>query len=245
MECNLRIAHLTDIHMDDYLLGNNTIDGKNNLKVITKDISIKNIDKIVITGDMGNPDLFDWIIETIKETGLEYTYVLGNHDKLENFAHRTDVKHQVKKSGLFYHLERESELFFFLDSSSSKIDPFQEDWIETILAETKSKKVIVFVHYPVLNCGNTTMDRLYPLLNRDLVKGIFSISGKEIYIFSGHYHTAAEVTDKNIKQYVTPSSVLQFKKYSDELELETKQFGYRIIDISKDEINTEIVLFNP
>ncbi len=241
----MKIAHLTDLHLDEYLFAADTINGKNNLIVITEDIRNRDIEKIVITGDMGNHDLFDWVIQTINKTGIEYTYILGNHDKADFFLNRSDIRDKVRKDGLFYHWETESDLFLFLDSSFSEIGTSQIDWIEYMLGGTRDKRVIVFTHYPILNCGDSTMDRLYPLLNREFMENIFKNSGKNIYIFSGHYHTSAKVIDRNIKQYVTPSAVLQFKKYSDQLTLETRQYGYRIIDIGKESISTEVILFDP
>ena len=241
----MKIAHITDIHLYDYLFAADSIDGKKNFKAIVEDISNRDIDKIILTGDMGDPDLFDWVIDSVKGTGKEYTYVLGNHDDLRNFAHRDDVKRKVQKTGLYYHEKIGSDLYLFLDSSSSEINDVQRGWIEDRLKESDYDRVIVFLHYPLLNCGNTTMDRLYPLLNRDLVKEMFIKSRKEVYLFAGHYHEAYEVYEENIKQFVTPSAVMQFKKHSAALELETTRYGYRIIDVKKGLVSSEVVLFSP
>jgi Icc protein len=100
--------------------------------------------------------------------------------------------------------------------------------------------IIVFIHHPILDCGNSVMDIKYPLLGRTNIIRMLVESGKRVHIFCGHYHTDFTTVFKNIIQYVTPSTLYQLKMHSEKLEIESERIGYRIININGTVIETEV-----
>ena len=88
------------------------------------------------------------------------------------------------------------------------------------------------------------MDRLYPGSGRDALAERLASTEKEVHIYCGHYHTEHRQTWKNLTQSVTPAVVVQIKQHSPEIALEDKSFGYRIIRMAPDRVETEVVRFS-
>ena len=237
----MKIAQVTDLHLDDFMTNSSGVNGRGNFTTILDAIEEQGIRDLVVTGDLGIPNSLSWLFDTIEERGIKSLYVLGNHDKLEDIQHRPEISNFIKPDGLYYKAAVGDVSCLFLDSSHAAISDAQLGWLDDQL-ENDAPNLVIFTHYPVLDCGNTAMDRLYPLKNRDRVTELLNNANKRIYVFCGHYHTTHQQQQGEIYQYVTPSAVLQLKQYSDEIEAESKSFGYRLIDLSPENIQTEVVL---
>lgn len=61
---------------------------------------------------------------------------------------------------------------------------------------------MIFVHHPILDCGNSTMDRKSPLKNRDQVRQILENFAGEVTVFCGHYHNLHTQKAGNITQHL-------------------------------------------
>jgi 3',5'-cyclic AMP phosphodiesterase CpdA len=133
----------------------------------------------------------------------------------------------------------EDFLVLYLDSSKGIIEQEQLKWLNDSLIKNQ-KDILTFIHHPIVDCGNTVMDRMYPLRNRSDVYNMLRDSGKKVYIFSGHYHWEQEVLAGNIKQYVTPSLLYQLDKNADILRIGSKNFGFRVINISMNKVETYV-----
>jgi len=53
-----------------------------------------------------------------------------------------------------------------------------------------------------------------------------------------------ERTFNNIKQFITPAASYQFRKDSDEIEIDNTKFGYRVITVEKFDISSKIILYH-
>lgn len=239
----MKYAQITDIHLNDFMSNSNNIDGLEHLKIIISDIKSRKISSVILTGDYGDPEGFDKITDLLKNNSLDYEFILGNHDELEIYNKRDEVRNRVRIDGLYYSSIREETLYMFLDTRLDMVEQGQLNFIDTTLSDTTHKRVVIFSHHPIIDCGNTTMDRLYPLNNREDVSSILKKYNKQFTIFTGHYHTNHSIKEGNITQYVTMSSLMQVKKFTEKIELDSHEFGYRIIDIGED-IKTDIVTFN-
>lgn len=238
----MKYAQITDTHVNDFMSNSNNVDGLERLKVIISDIKNRKINSVILTGDYGEPEDFDNIIELLKSNSLDYEYILGDHDELEIYNRREEVINKVKVDGLYYSSIREDTLYMFLDTRLDMVEQGQLDFIDSTLNISTHKRVVIFSHHPIFDCGNTTMDRLYPLNNREKVSNILKKYNNQITIFTGHYHNNYCIKEGNITQYVTMSSLMQVEKFTEKIVLDSHEFGYRIIDIGKD-IKTEIVSF--
>ena len=238
----MKIAQITDIHNNDFLSKSEGLNSLDNLKIILEDIKSRKIKKVVLTGDYGDPKKFDHILREMDNYQLEYEYILGNHDNFDDFKNNKKLENRIKKSGIFFNLKYKDKLFIFLDTRLSYLNDFQLNYLDAMIKENLEEKVVIFTHHPIINCGDTIMDIKYPLENRDIILEKLINTEKEINIFSGHYHANHFVEKKNVRQYVTMSALLQVKKYSADIEIESYNFGYRIIDL-ENKIESEVIQF--
>ena len=161
-------AQITDLHLDDRMATNAGIDSRRNVLDILEAIEERGMKDLVLTGDVGSAGSHRWLLDAIAAHNLKALFALGNHDELADFQDLTAVSGFIKPDGLYYSLIMAEVSCIFLDSSQGQIDTEQLSWLENRLAEAKDK-VVVFTHHPVLDCGHTAMDRLYPWRARALV----------------------------------------------------------------------------
>jgi len=245
---------------------------KDKLKFILEDITRKGIDEIIFGGDIGTQEANQWFFETIDEFNFKLLMVLGNHDtyqqvsqyykqvsqycKQVNQYYKNELfntypdgyddehvnKHDAKPGNeLYYAYEEDSFKFIYLDSSSNAVSPVQLNWLGQEL--NTDKEILLFIHHPVLEI-ETPLDKVGAALKgRDEIKSLLLALQKEVVIFCGHYHMADELTVGNIRQYSSPACSYQIEKLSDKIEIDTLTFGYRLITINGQHLNTEVKLF--
>src|SRR5690606_37734615 len=131
--------------------------------------------------------------------------------------------------------------YIFLDTSKEIISQHQLDWLSGEL--DSAKHILLFIHHPVLSVYSE-MDNIYPLKDRDKLKDLLLKSKKRITIVCGHYHFEDCSHLENITQFITPSSSIQAVKIIGEIKLNPNTFGYRIIELTNDDLNTELILFD-
>lgn len=231
-----QIAFITDIHLDEqFPLDNNVIPTKNFERVLS-DIEKRQITEVVFGGDIGESTAHNYFFKKLQN--LSKNLILGNHDKLENVK-----SHFIKDKDnqeLYYKSEDANYQYIFLDTSFDELSKTQLNWLKHELLE--SKELILFVHHPVLEI-QTPVDKVYPLKNRNELKEVLLSFKQSITIFCGHYHMNDVQEYKNIKQYTTQSMSFQLVKKATEIEVDNKNFGYRIIKIYRDKIVTELINF--
>jgi 3',5'-cyclic-AMP phosphodiesterase len=236
------IAQVTDLHLDDFLADYYKVDTRRNLERILDDIRSKGIADIVLTGDLGLPASMKWLFETIGERGLKARFVLGNHDEAGDFAGTELASMHTHGDGLYYSFQTQDRDYAFLDTSRAVVGESQLEWLAGLVRGSE-KGLTIFTHYPILDCGGSAMDKLYPLKNRDAIRDLLKGSGRDVAIFCGHYHTADERKLAGITQYVTPAVVMQVKRGGDVIEPESFRYGYRIIRVDDGKVDSEVVLF--
>lgn len=231
-----KIAFLTDIHLDEPWPLGNKVTPKENLEVVLADIERRGVQQVIFGGDIGDASAHAYFFKKLKPYSLQL--LLGNHDQF------TDVMRYCNKgerSGeLYYCMDEKYFKYLFLDSSLGYISDAQIAWLTDAIVTTK--KPIVYIHHPVLKI-DTPADKLFALENRELVKQLLEETQEEVTIFCGHYHMEDVCTYKNIKQITTPSLCFQLIKDAEELRVDNTTFGYRLIDIATEAIETELVMF--
>jgi len=239
-----RIAHITDIHLEEDFSKENNVEPKKNWLKILKDLKEKGIEQIVFGGDIGSAEAHKWFFESVKDfTGdfaNNFSLVLGNHDTYKETNKHFKIATNGSDSELYYTREDERYKYIFLDTSTSKFSKEQQAWLELEL--NTEKKIIIFMHHPVLETG-FAVDIKYPLEGKEIVREILHKSEKEINIFCGHLHFQDVRTDKNVTQYVSFASCFQSLKITEEVVIDNGFFGYRIIEFGE-EIKTSLVCFD-
>lgn len=246
------IAHFTDTHLGQKLVMNTEIAGdkmcydnvpkehEDRLRLVLDDIAGRGISNILFGGDIGTAQSVQGFFALLKDYDFAVTVILGNHDDYRNVTQYWTAGDNAVNGKLCYsrtdgHLKR-----IFLDSSDSVLGEDQRAWLARELDGVRN--AVLFVHHPILAL-DTPVDRTGAALrDRDEIKSLLIGAGCEISVFSGHYHMIDEVSEANIRQFVTPAVSYQIVKQSDELQADAGTFGYRILEIDGAEIETQAVL---
>ena len=234
-----RIAYITDIHLDEQFAKDHGVDARQNWNIILKDVDDKEIDEIIFGGDIGAKEANAWFFSTLDKYQLSVT--LGNHDSFEEATKHFSkgIKNPVNE--LYYSSEDDHYKYIFLDTSKEIISQHQLDWLSGEL--DSAKHILLFIHHPVLPVYSE-MDNIYPLKDREKLETLLLESKKRITIFCGHYHFEDCSHLENITQFITPSASIQVEKIIGQIKFNPNTFGYRIIELTNDNLNTELILFD-
>ncbi len=236
------VAHLTDLHLDDPMAARFGIDTRAQLLRVLADLQKRGIREVKITGDMGEPQAVAWLFSQIRSHHLHASLILGNHDDPESYRAHPSTKAHFHEN-LCYHAKAcDGFLMIHLDSHTGELGELQRHWLERQLSAT-TLPLMVFIHHPILDCGNTPMDRLFPLRDRTAVQASLRLYGKSVSIFCGHYHADHFIEVDMIRQLVTPSTYAQLKTGGDTLEMDDTGFGYRLLTFGEGTLETTLVRF--
>lgn len=223
------IIQITDLHFDNNDPELKLLNPEGNFDKFLKYASKIPCDRIIVTGDAAEAEEnLQTIISKLQGLCGNVKFVPGNHDTKDGFK-------LLNQKTPYFMEYLEEFLVLFLDSSKGIIDSEQLQWLNDLMINSQ-KDILIFIHHPIVDCGNTVMDRMFPLINRGEVDNILQNTRKNIYIFCGHYHWSQEVQSGNMKQYVTPSLLYQLDKNADFLRIGSTNFGFRVINISKDKV---------
>lgn len=233
-----RIAYLTDIHLDEEFPAENGVDSKQNWELILSDVRSRGIDEVFFGGDIGSQAINTWFFDSLKD--FKINLVLGNHDHfLETHKHLKGIVSQ-SSSELYYALEDAKFKYLFLDSSSGTISKPQYEWF-CEEANTK-KQLLLFLHHPILPI-DVKVDELYGLTNRDKIVEKLDQFQLDVTVFCGHYHMDDIRTKEKIRQIVTPACSYQVEKNLVEIRVNNASFGYRIIELTENRLETYLVKY--
>ena len=166
---------------------------------------------------------------------------MGNHDRFEEVVKHYDGYENKGLNELYHSRLVTNRKFIYLDSSAEIISDKQIAWFKEELNTLLD--VVLFIHHPLL-ASECEIDKRFALSNRDIIVNELINVKQNIMIFSGHYHLEDKITNNNIVQHITPASSYQAEKTMNEIRLNNKMFGYRIIEFGKEEITTKVISFS-
>jgi 3',5'-cyclic AMP phosphodiesterase CpdA len=236
-----RIAHITDPHLDEAFPKENGVDAHKNWNTVLNDLIKRNIDEVICTGDIGEDSSIAGFLKSLSNSGFAPKITLGNHDTYDEVMAHYDNSLNQGTNELYYSVKEDTYKYIFLDSSPDEVSQVQIEWLKKEL--NTELKILLFIHHPILDC-RTILDRKFPLKNRDQLKEVLQSCSQEIMMFCGHYHMNDERNEANIHQHITPAISYQVGKFEDRIELNTENFGYRIIEIDETSISTEVIMFS-
>lgn len=231
-----RIAFITDIHLDEPSPANHPIDPYKNLEIVLADIAQRGIGELVFGGDIGAGSAHPHFFAALQP--FKFHVILGNHDKHDEV--RPFFDRGVVKDELYYKSEEMAYDVFFLDSSSNAISLSQLQWLQQEIPA--DKEMILFIHHPILPI-DTAVDRAFPLGNREQLTSLLRAGDRQRTVFCGHYHMNDDQVLGNIRQVCTQSMAFQLIKESPDISVDSSSFGYRIIELSENGLNVELVEF--
>lgn len=232
-----KIAHITDSHLDEEFPIRYGVQTRKHFDTVIKDIKNENISEIICTGDIGESQGLAYFFDQLKSYSLSIT--LGNHDRFVQISKYYTKGLHKESQKIYSSIEKGNHKYIYLDSSAGIIDKEQLYWFQTELIS--SKPILVFLHHPIIGL-NLKADKIGRLKNRNEVLSIIENSQNKISLFCGHYHTESSIVYKNIEQYITPAISFQIKKLQNKIEINTKVFGYRIIEIEDTSITSQVRL---
>ena len=233
------IAHITDTHLDEDPPEGCGVDPDANWSKVLDHLVQHPVDEIVFGGDIGAASSHNRFFRSLDELNCPVRLVPGNHDIVSEVA-----KHYSKSvsTSELYDIDTRRGQWdtMFLDSSTGRIGTAQLAWLKEKLLETKS--AIIFVHHPILTI-DTPADRLYPLMDRKNVQALLFQHKYRIVLFCGHYHVDDECCVENVRQITTPSVSYQGRKATMTVQLDPSYFAYRRIELTADNITSELIRF--
>lgn len=235
----MRIAHITDLHLDEVFPMQHNIPTRKQLEIILEHINTNQIDHIICTGDIGKESSLAYFFEQLQHYSLDLT--LGNHDTFSSVIKYFNTVSSPGNQKLYYSTTHEFHKFIFMDSSEGSIDNEQLLWLTGELQS--SLNVIIFIHHPIVRL-QLKVDEIGGLKNYNELLSILEQYSKPVTIFCGHYHMDSAITYKNITQHITPAASYQMQKDKVQIAIDTSTFGYRIISISEQAITSSLQLFN-
>lgn len=234
-----RIAHITDLHLDEEFPFKNQVSARKRLDSILKDIKEHDINHIVCTGDIGENKGILYFFEHLKN--INFSITLGNHDNFIEISKHYNLGADYNSKKIYRSVLKNHFKFIYLDSSSGIIDVKQLAWLKKELIS--SKPIIIFIHHPIIGL-NLKVDEIGKLKNRkDLTKILTEVTN-EITIYCGHYHMESTLVYKNLTQCISPAVSFQIKKDIDKIEIDTNISGYRIIQIKENELSSKVKFLN-
>lgn len=238
-----RIAYLTDLHLDDKYSKMSNTDTFGHLESVLKDLATKQVDKLILGGDLGEPHTKAYLFERI--SGFEEVHItLGNHDEFADILPYYDRAQQLEaQATLYYSFVEEGYKYIFLDSSSGRLPSEQVTWLQQELHS--SYPILLFMHHPVFGIEERCLvDDMFPLLEREALQQLLLDSGADITLFCGHYHIPHQQTQGKIQQIITNAVSFQFDMQAEELSFHANHFGYRMIEVSATGVQSELLSFS-
>ncbi len=242
---NIRIAHVTDIHIapDGSLVRD--IDTRKSFDAVLGKAITENPDIIVFGGDLaavnGELEAYQWIEGRLAESGVPYLIIAGNHDNPGNL-----------KAVFELDSADDDELFFIkkigvcqligLDSSKNSVSHTQLDWLQNKMSSNLVPSLL-FMHHPPLYCGCEFMDSKYPLENREEVFETLREISTISHIFCGHYHTEKTIFEDDKTVFITPSTMHQIGQTGSQYKEVSRLFGWRMIEWCNSGLKTSVHYF--
>lgn len=232
-----KIAHITDVHLDESFPFNNKTSARKRFDNILESIQNQDIEHVVCTGDIGENEGIQYFFEQLKTMNL--SIALGNHDNFTNISKYFHLETDDPSNKLYRSELQNNFKLIYLDSSAGYIDPNQLAWLKKEL--TSFNPIIIFIHHPILGLP-LKVDAIGKLNNReDLVKLLEAVPN-QVTIYCGHYHLESSLTHKNIQQCITPAVAFQIEKRPSEININTAISGYRIIQMEENQLSSEVIL---
>ncbi|PKG42896.1 metallophosphoesterase family protein [Psychroflexus sp. MES1-P1E] len=233
-----KIAHITDLHLDEQFPFEDQISARERFDSILKNIKENDINDIVCTGDIGEKGII-YFFKQLKK--LNFSITLGNHDNFTEIIKHYNLGANYDSKKIYRSVIKNYFKFIYLDSSSGSIDAKQLVWLKKELIS--SQPIIIFIHHPIIGF-NLKVDEIGRLKNQKNVTTILTEILNEITIYCGHYHTESTLVYKNITQYITPAVAFQIEKDISEIKINTAISGYRIIQLKNNELSSEVKILN-
>ncbi len=241
----MRIAFITDLHIDTEGSFPLNLDTKRQFLSVLADVTAHKFDVIVLGGDIchqtGDSETYLWVVEQLKNTGIPYLSIAGNHDDSTLLADQITPQFHVRQGELYFSQLWEQQVFLFLDTSKGLMSDTQYNWLNDQIG-VAARQIYIFMHHPPLLCGSLHMEPAYQFRQMEKFKALCDKwSDRNFTIITGHYHLDRHVISSNMSVWLTPSTFVQIDPESAVFRTLNHQIGYREIRIEDGGFFTETI----
>lgn len=241
-----KILILSDSHLfgsrDKELFGVNTYDSLNKVTDHIK-CSDDTYDLLVASGDLsedGHHNAYKDFSNSTRDLASSSIWIKGNHDQFHN------VPDDLAKGHI--HAERHMDPWncIFLDTTiqgkdEGALSEKELQRLKVFLEKYRGGHIFIFMHHQPMDVGSVFIDVL-GLYNKqafwDLIASYPNIRG----LLFGHVHQEIDQNFNGIRLLASPSTSVQFKPFSRELDFDSPTLGYRNIILNRDgSIETHVV----
>jgi Icc protein len=235
----MRLAIIGDLHFFD----NRFVQGNEELLLAKESFYERYLQKFfeveadlhISLGDlthMGWEEEFESVYQYIRNSGISFRHILGNHDAYE--LPKTKIQSLIANP-LNDVFETEEALFVFVDSTremdpkdySGHLNADQLEWLEAQMLVSPSKPILVFAHHPLYNTTTGSTDEKMHIDPTIDMRAILRKRQGNCFYFNGHNHIHSIVREEQWNFIQTAAGMCHP--------------SIRIVEIDKSEVRTRIV----
>lgn len=233
-----RLLILSDSHLfrsrDQRLFGVNTYQSLQKLVTHIKD-SEEIYDLLVASGDLsedGHTKGYEDFYESTQGLAASNVWMKGNHDQFNN-VHGEIARNHIRKE---WHMDPWS--LIFLDTTlpgkdEGELGEKELHRLEAFLKRHNDRHIFIFMHHQPMDVGSDFIDVL-GLVNKqefwELTKPYQHIRG----VLFGHVHQEIDTWFNGVRLLAPPSTSMQFKPLSRDLDFDQPTHGYRNLILNPD-----------
>lgn len=239
----LKIGQISDPHIGENECLVQGIDVRKNFLAAYNSESMRDLDLLVLSGDLANedaePGAYSFIANLLKESKVPVCVIPGNHDDVEVMGKFFDLEGRVCDGKCYYRYDIGGRSIFFLDSADGTVSDKQLSWLESEAAKVEGE-ILLFVHHPPCYCNHKFMDMKYSMKNIHEVQAVLARIKNLKHIFTGHYHFEKQVEIGNQIVYVTPSTQMQIDPNQSVFCLSSAAPGWRVIEWGENFLESKV-----
>ena len=139
----LKIGQISDPHIGENECLVQGIDVRKNFLAAYNSESMRDLDLLVLSGDLANedaePGAYSFIANLLKESKVPVCVIPGNHDDVEVMGKFFDLEGRVCDGKCYYRYDIGGRSIFFLDSADGTVSDKQLSWLESEAAKVDGK----------------------------------------------------------------------------------------------------------
>lgn len=233
----IRILQITDPHL--FADSRSTLMGVNTSATLDKVLAKVQSDYqdatcLLVTGDLTQDDSeasYLHLKEKLSKLRAPSYWLRGNHDQpdLMNAISPSSMQKQVilgKWQILLLNTQVDGEVYGYLSEAELKL-------LDNYLAQEPDKHCLLALHHHPAPINSQWMDSIM-LKNPDDLARVLSRHHHVRAIIHGHAHQARDYNFCTLPVMATPSTCVQFAPESDEFLADTRQPGFRVLDLLPD-----------
>lgn len=241
------IAHLTDIHVGNAGEEPRGVPVRDNFVAVLREIQEAQPELLVVTGDIaldrGKREIYRWVDQELRKSGLSYLLLPGNHDDPDMFAGEFSISAEMVANGvprLHRSVDLAGETVILFDTPGGTVLEEDATWLRDAIEKCAREEVLLFMHYPPVPLPIAHMERHYSLEGRQLIRRVLEETEPGVHIFCGHYHNEITLVGAGYLLFLTPSTYFQINPLEEEFSVDHQIPGWRFIDRHDGRITTGV-----